>query len=410
MLAGLAALGVLALLLVPWQWVPGEQIRPVGAEDVFSTAEIARAEGFSGFVRRLGHAATAVSLLVSFVLGLSPAGSRLYRLVARLLPSPGTRVLRLPLVVLLCLLAGQAATLPFALAGRRRRLAEGLTHQDLAGWLADRGLSLLVSWLTATLLVGLVVGCARRWPRRWFLPAGLAAAAAVFAGSLLYPVLVEPMFNRFTPLADGSLRASLLDLAEREGVEVDEVLVADASRRTTTLNAYVSGLAGTRRVVVYDTLVADAPEAEVRAVVAHELAHARRHDVLLGTSLGALGAFVGMGVLALVLDRPGITRRAGVRGPGDPAAAALVLSLVVVGSFLVSPLENVVSRAIEARADVGALEATGEYDAFRALQRTLALRSLADPEPPALSRIWFASHPTVLQRVALADAVERRDG
>lgn len=409
-LMGLAVLGGLALVLVPWQWVPGVRIRPVAPQEVFSAAEIARAEAFSSFVRRLGYAATALSLLVAIGLGLTPAGGRLYRLVARRLPGRWSRLLRVPVVVLLCLLAGQVVTLPFALAGRRRRLAEGLTHQDLGGWLADRGLSLLVSWLVATLIVGLVIGSARRWPRRWFLPAGGVAVAAVFAGSLLYPVLVEPMFNTFTPLADGSLRSSLLDLADHEGVRVDDVLVADASRRTTTLNAYVSGLGGTRRIVLYDTLVADAPDAEIRAVVAHELAHARHHDVLLGTGLGALGAFVGVGVLALVLDLPGVTRRARVRGPGDTRAAALVLALVAVGGFLSSPLENVVSRAIEARADVGALAATGEYDAFRAMQRTLALRSLADPEPPALARISYASHPTVLERIALADAVERRDG
>ena len=137
-------------------------------------------------------------------------------------------------------------------------------------------------------------------------------------GSALYPVLVEPLFNKFTPMPDGPLRSAILRLADREGVHVDEVLVADASRRTTTLNAYVSGLGGTRRVVVYDTLLAKAPPAEVKVVVAHELAHAKNHDVLLGTGLGALGSVGGVALLALLLDSRSLRARAGVHGPGDP--------------------------------------------------------------------------------------------
>ena len=132
---------------------------------------------------------------------------------------------------------------------RERRLEEGLTEQGPGGWLADLGLNLLVSWVVLTLLCLLVVGAARRSPRRWFLWAGGGVAAATFAGSLLYPVVVEPLFNDFEPMAPGQLRSSLLQLAEEEGVAVDEVLVTDASRRTTTLNAYVSGLGETRRIV-----------------------------------------------------------------------------------------------------------------------------------------------------------------
>ena len=105
----------------------------------------------------------------------------------------------------------------------------------------------------------MVVGCARRWRRAWPAIAGGVLAGFVLVGSLVYPVLVEPIFNDFEPLPDGELRSQILALADEEGVDVDEVLVADASRRTTTLNAYVSGLGATRRVVVYDNLVEDLP-------------------------------------------------------------------------------------------------------------------------------------------------------
>ena len=121
----------------------------------------------------------------------------------------------------------------------------------------------------------------------------MAAAALVVALSFVYPLVIEPVFNRFSPLEEGELRTSLLRMAEDDGVLVEDVLVADASRRTSTLNAYVSGFGATRRIVVYDTLLDQAPAEQVRTVVAHELGHAAEHDVRNGTLLGALLAAAG---------------------------------------------------------------------------------------------------------------------
>jgi len=221
----------------------------------------------------------------------------------------------------------------------------------------------------------------------------------------VYPLLVEPLFNSFTPLPHGSLRTRIIALAAREGVQVDDVLVADASRRTTTINAYVSGFGSTRRVVVYDTLVHDLPQDQALSVVAHELGHAQHDDVVTGSVLGAGGALVGVGLLALVVGALG--RRTGV-GMRDPAVVPLVLALVALGTLASSPLENVVSRRIETRADVDALETTHDPQAFIAMQRELSLRALADPTPPAWSQLWFGTHPTALQRIAIARQLSGR--
>ena len=258
-----------------------------------------------------------------------------------------------------------------------------------------------MSWVLTSLVVLLVVLAMRRSPRRWFLWAGGAAAGLTMAGSFLYPVVIEPVLNEFASLPDGSLRAAVFDLAEKEGVEVSDVLVADASRRTTTLNAYVSGFGGTRRVVLYDNLVEGVPEAEARVVVAHELAHAKYDDVLVGTALGAVGAVLGVSLLALALDSPRLRRRAGVEGAGTAAVVPLMLALWAVATLLVSPVQNTISRAIEARADRESLVATGDSDTFISMQRELALAALSDPTPPAWSQFWFGSHPTVLQRAGL---------
>jgi STE24 endopeptidase len=398
----LVVLAILGALLVPWSWVPDGHLVAVRGSEVFSPAQLSRAETYSGMQRHLGWASLAVTLALALLLGLTQLGARLTRLI------PGPWWVRALLATLAVLLLGALVTAPFDLAARSNALEYGLTHQSFGGWLRDRGVSLLVSWVFAGVTVLLVLGAARRSPRRWPLWVGLAGALLTVLGSWVYPVVVEPLFNHFTSLPDGSLRTRILALAREEGVPVSDVLVADASRRTTTLNAYVSGFGSTRRVVLYDNLVKDVPQREALTVVAHELGHARHHDVLLGTALGAAGVVLGSGLLGLLLSRRRVLERAGVESPGQPEAVALILALATVGSFLVSPVQNTVSRAIEARADRASIEATGDYLGFVRMQKQLAVRSLSDPDPPWLSQFWFGSHPATLQRVGLARALQQQ--
>lgn len=389
--AGAVVFLALAVWLVPWDPVPGGALRPPAASDVFSVQEIQRGEGYSATARLWSRASLVVALAVACVLGFTSAGRRL---VGRLRGPWWIRVVQAVVVVEV---VGRLATLPIAVRLRAHQREWGLSEQPWSGFARDvlvrEGVALAV---TCVALVALV-GAARRW-RRWWPAVGAAVAAAfVGLGSFAYPVVFEPMFNSFAPLEDDALGARIHAVAAQEGVAVDEVLVADASRRTTTLNAYVSGIGSTRRVVLYDNLLA-APEEEVVAVVAHELAHAKHHDVVVGTALGAAGSVLAVGLLGLLLGRR--------RHPADdPGSVPRILALVAVGSLLAMPVQNTISRQVETRADVTALLTTGEPAPFVDLQRRLAVRSLADPSPAAWSQFWFGSHPTVLQRIAIAERV-----
>jgi STE24 endopeptidase len=220
-------------------------------------------------------------------------------------------------------------------------------------------------------------------------------------------VLVEPVFNKFTPMADGPLRTELMELAARDGVPVRDVLVADASRRTTALNAYVSGIGPTRRIVVYDTLLREAPQDETVGVVAHELGHAKRNDVVIGTVIGALGAAALVVGLYLLGGWGWLLRRAGVDSIAEPKAIGLLLAVATVAGLLAGPAQAFVSRLIEARADEHALELTGDPAGFEQMQQRLSLVNLSDPDPPAWEQDLFGSHPTTVERVAAARAYAR---
>lgn len=297
--------------------------------------------------------------------------------------------------------AAWAATLPIAATGHWWRRRYGLSEQGYGAWLGDRALSLAVTAVVVTAVVALLVALAGRLGGRWWIPSGAAVAALGVAIVLAQPAVVQPLFNRVTPLADPALAAEVERLADRLGVAVEEVVVADASRRTTTANAQVVGIGPTRRVVLHDTLLDGRfPPAEVGVVVAHELAHVARAHVWKAAAWFALFAVPALAVIAAVTER-----RGGLR---DPALVPLAL-LCALALFLATlPAQNAISRRYEREADWLALVAARDPAAAASLARRLAVTGLADPTPPGWSRVLVATHPSALDRIALARAFAAR--
>jgi STE24 endopeptidase len=368
------------------------------------------ADGFAAAVRPASLAGLLLGLLVSAVLGFTRLGARLVDALGR--PVGGRREgLRrgwqvLATVVVLTVV-GTVVLLPLSVYSEVVQHRYRLSTSSWGLWLRDLAVSTAITAGLTALGVLLVVALARRFPRSWWAWAAGGAAALVVAGSFLLPVLLEPAFNRFTPMPAGPLRTELLALADRNGTPVRDVLVADASRRTTALNAYVSGFGSTRRIVVYDTVLRELPADQIESIAAHELGHVSADDVLTGTVMGALGAAAGVAALGWLLGSPRLLRRAGARDAADPRAVPLLLALVAVGTVLAGPVQDLVSRHIEARADLHALDLTRDPQAFIAMQRRLAAANLNQPQPPAVWHVLFGDHPTEAERVAMAENWER---
>jgi STE24 endopeptidase len=278
--------------------------------------------------------------------------------------------------------------------GWRRERRWGFSTQTAGAWLADRAKGLAVSVVLAAAAWSAAVALARALPGWWALPAGFALALAVLLLSFVAPVVLEPIFNRFRPLEDETLADRLRLLSERAGVPVREVLVADASRRTTKVNAYVSGIGRTRRVVLFDTLLQAADPGAVQVVVAHELGHRRDGHVAKLTLLAMAGAAVAVAVLWAVLG----TRMGDPRTL--PEALLLLLALELVGLAPGAWL----SRRFERAADRCSLDLTEEPSAFARAHLELARRNLSDLEPPRLVYLLLFSHPTPPERLALGRA------
>lgn len=401
----LIAIGIVAAALIPWHEAAAPRADQIAALHTLPADQVSRGRSFSSALRPGTYASILVGLVIALVIGLTPIGANIVTWVGK--PFGGNWAARALLGGLVITLIGSLLTLPFSARQQVVMRRFGLSTQGWGGWFVD----VLKSYAVSAVIGGLVLlgfyALTHFVPRWWWAWAAAGAAAIAVLLSFILPVLVEPVFNKFTPMPPGALRSELIALADRDGVPVKDVLVADASRRTRAVNAYVSGFGATRRIVVYDTLLQQATPDEVVSVVAHELGHAKRNDVLTGTILGALGGSAAVIVIYLLGSWGWLLRRAGVTDIGDPRAIGLILAIAAVAGILSSPAQNYVSRHIEARADTHALTLTNDPDSFEQMQARLAAVNLSNVDPNRFEYFMFASHPSTVERMAAALAYAR---
>lgn len=374
----------------------------VDARDHFSQEEVDRSKLYNQPRRTRALIALLLGVLL---LALLAFGSVSRTLASRAEAVTGGRAWLAGAVIGAAIALGTAIlSLPFGLIALRHERAFGLATQGVPGFLLDRAKGLGFELILAALVGAVLVALGRAMPTSWPAVASFGAASLTVALVFVFPLLYEPAFNRFTP-APEPIAQRVERIAQASGVSIGEVLIVDASRRTTKHNAYVSGLGPTRRVVLYDTLVKEAPAAEVDLVVAHELAHVRHGDVLRGTWLGSLAAILGIGALFVVL-------RVAAVPASSPRAVAIAAFVFSVGSLLAAPISNGLSRSWEARADATAIDVVAQQtddlaatvETAVALEVTLARSNIADLAPPRWVVWAFASHPPVLERIGAAIA------
>ncbi|MEU7902315.1 M48 family metallopeptidase [Actinoplanes sp. NPDC049118] len=399
------ALIVYAAVVVPWHRPPAPRADQLDALGQLPGDQVRRARAFRADLRPAFYGALAAGLIGALVLGLTPLGARLVSLAGR--PFGQHWIAQAVLGGLLVVLVIEVITLPFAAWRHTIVVRYGISTQGWGAWAVDLAKSYAVGAVIGGLALLGFYTVTRLAPRWWWAFGAAGAAALVVLLSFVLPVVVEPIFNRFTPMAEGPLRTELLSLAARDGVPVRDVLVADASRRTKAVNAYVSGFGPTRRIVVYDTMLTEATPAEVVSVTAHELGHAKRGDVVTGTIIGALGAAAAVIVLYLLGSLGWLLRLAGTASMGEPRTIALLLAVVTVAGLIGGPVQALVSRRVEARADAHALDLTGDAATFEAMQRRLGTVNLSDPDPPTWEYLMYASHPSTVERMAAARAYAR---
>ncbi|HLG00312.1 MAG TPA: M48 family metallopeptidase [Acidimicrobiia bacterium] len=281
-----------------------------------------------------------------------------------------------------------------------------LSTQGAQGWAADQVKGVLLDLaLTSALMIPLYA--LMRTTDRWWVWGWLVFTAFAVLFGFLFPVVFAPIFNKFERLADPDLEARITRVADRAGLKIEGVYVANASVRSRATNAYVAGLGSTRRVVLFDTILAW-PPALLEQVVAHELGHWRHGHLARQLPLLAVVQFAAFGAMAWVFSASAVLDWIGVAGPGDPRTLPfflLVYPAILGGATLVLAW---LSRAYERQADLHALSVLDDPAAFQAAFRRLAADNVVDVDPPWWQRIRHG-HPPVPERMAMAAAWEARD-
>jgi STE24 endopeptidase len=362
------------------------RISPPRAEDAKAYNRIKLAAGITSSV-------FSFALLVALV--ATPGGRSLAGWCSSISPNPYGALL------LFACSAGAvqwAVTFPLAwYSGFRLEHRFALSNQSALGWLWQRIKGLALGAPLGAGVFCLLYYCLGRFGSNWWLPVGIALTLVSIVLVRIAPVLIMPLFYRFTPLVDGTLKERILRLCESAGVRVEGIFSFNLSKNTRKANAAFTGIGRSRRIILGDTRVRNFSEEEIETVFAHELGHYRFGHIRAGIVTGTLSTFAGLYIASRLYE----WSAAALHFPSMTDLAALPLLAIWLSLFglLTSPLGNMISRHHERQADAYAVHTTGKRDAFVAALRKLSDMNLADPAPHPLVEFLFYSHPPIAKRI-----------
>ena len=375
----------------PWRRFPSDP------SDWFSADEIAKAKSYVRPLGRLNFAEKATTLAADLVIVGTHAAPRLLDALD-VRPWPLRLLVTILLLQVVGVVVGAGFTAYRELSYDKRW---GFSTQTPAGFLADQGKNLLLGTVLFFALL-LPLWAIIRTSDLWWIFGWLVMAAFVIGLGLLAPVLIMPIFNKFTSLEDGDLRADLLSVAQSANADVNEIEVSDASRRTRKDNAFVTGLGKTRKLVLYDNLL-NRPREQVRSVAAHEIGHWKLGHIRRIIPIAAGLLLVNFAAVKVVFEWSTAVDFAGVDSVRDPAAVPLFMLVFTVVGGLTALVSAWVTRAGEREADLFALEVTKDPAASSAMLRALHTDNLSDLAPSRW-KMLTASHPPAAERLALTAA------
>ena len=291
-------------------------------------------------------------------------------------------------------------TLPWAAyEGYVRERQYGMSTQDLADWLGDQAKGLVITLIFGTLAAVAIYAVIRKLPKTWWLWGSAVAIGFLIFQIAISPTYLEPVFNKFYPVAESPLKQRILSLARANGIPVDQVYEFDASKQTTKMSAHVSGMAGSAQISLNDNLMNRASPEEVEAVVGHEMGHYVLNHGYKGVLAFGVLIVIGFAFMSWAFQRVTLKfgGRWGLRDVGDVAGLPLLVALFSVYGFVLTPVFNTITRSMEAEADAFGLNAVRQPDG--AAQAALHLAEYRKMQPGALEEIIFFDHPSGWNRI-----------
>ena len=297
----------------------------------------------------------------------------------------------------------------------------GLSNQSLSAWfidvLKDRSISIALNSSVMALLYVLIL----KFPKKWWIIAASILIMFFLLGNFIYPVIIDPIFYNFTALKDESLQKDIRIITDNAGIKVNSILIADASRKTNTVNAYFYGIGSTKRIVIYDNLLDNHSRDEVLSVIAHEVGHWQYRHIILNIIIGIIEIILLSFIFKII--QPGLQMQ--TEGPGKNifqfrdapkkhsasisihnqavnfSAKNIIILFMLYSflSFIIMPINNLVSRQFEKQADMAAFNLTMNSEAQVKIFENLAISNLSNVRPGKVLQYFIFSHPPIMDRI-----------
>jgi STE24 endopeptidase len=277
----------------------------------------------------------------------------------------------------------------------------GFLNQGFAGWFGESLLGLFLGVVISIIPIWFFYWLIKN-TKRWWLVFSVGAVPFLVFFIVVAPVVISPMFNDFTPLKDKALESEIRTLAQKGGIGDADIFEVNGSKQSSKVNAYVTGLMNTRRIVLYDTMIKGFTPEEIKFVMGHEMGHYVMNHIWWGVLVATLSILIGTWLMDKTIH-PVIRRfknRFGFDQLSDIASLPLVMAYISVFFFLFQPVTNGLSRYMETQADRYGMEMSGVSveDAARAFDK-LSVYNLSDPNPNPILEFWFYSHPAIQKRI-----------
>jgi STE24 endopeptidase len=375
----------------PWKTFPSSP------DDWYTADEMAKADAYGKPLRKVLLIGGAAAFLVDLVVVVTHAAPRM-------LDALGVTnwVVGLLVSVAVVQVVAMAVSTPFAAwreLGYDKRW--GFSKQTTKGFVVDLVKSIPLG-IVISALIFLPLYAVIRATDLWWLFGGIVFAVISITFGVLFPVVISPLFNKYTPLEEGPLRAAILDTARQAGADINEVLVEDSSKRDTRPNAYVAGIGKVRRVVLFDNMLRYPQEAIV-SVIAHEIGHWKLRHIARIIPFAFAVTLASFAVLGALLSNDTVLGWAGVDHVGDPGSLPLFLLAFGALSKATSLASAWYSRARERQADLFSYDLLGSPSELRGFFHDVSVENLMDLRPTPWRRLK-ASHPPMSERMAMADA------
>ncbi|MFF3021111.1 M48 family metallopeptidase [Gottfriedia sp. NPDC057948] len=283
----------------------------------------------------------------------------------------------------------------------------GLSVQTFNAWMKDEMIGFWINFAMMFFVMYVVYLLIKKQPKKWWLTAWLLSIPFTIFLTFIQPVVIDPLYNDFYPLKDKNLEKKIITLAKEANIPAHRVYEVNMSTKTTTYNAYVTGIGKNARIVLWDTTLKGLTEDEIMFIMAHEMSHYVHKDIYKSMFGMLAGSLVGLYIIHLLMKY--VLSKSRSSHSTDKMAVILTLFLIISGivGFISDPISNAFSRSAEKRADLYAVKLTHDPESGIIAFQKLSKNSLSQVNPPFLVKLFRFDHPTMLERMRYLEAAER---